>query len=176
MRKLFSISVILAFLISTFTACNTKSNKPVEDAGDSITVQKSSPGKYCNEKYQFCISYPDTIFAISEENENGAVLTSKDGLSQLLIHRGNFDGSVTGDINSLKQAFDTDLKLRSKQDVTYKAFKSTDYVLMGYEKKIIFYQKTILIKGQIVTAAYTYDDKAKDTYHPLMDGIFKSFE
>ncbi len=166
----------MAFAISIFTACNTKSNKPVEDAEDSITVEKSGAGKYCNEKYQFCISYPDTAFVVSEENENGAVLTSKDGLSQLLVHLGNFDGSVTGDINSLKQAFETDLKLRSKQEVTYKTFKSTDYVSMGYEKKTIFYQKTILIKGQIVTAAYSYDDKAKDIYHPMMDGIFKSFK
>lgn len=176
MKKFFGTLTFFIALVSVFISCGSKSNTSDGEQKDSVVVEKTGPGKYCNEKYDYCFSYSDTIFTLTSENEEGAVLNSKDGMAELIIHRGNLDASVTGDINSLKLAYEADLKLRSKQEVTYKTFKSTSYILMGYENKTVFYQKTILKGGQIITASLSYDHKGKDTYHPMVDGLFKVFE
>ncbi|MFR9165219.1 MAG: hypothetical protein ACLVKO_02920 [Dysgonomonas sp.] len=140
-----------------------------------LLQKKVVPGEYCNEKYGFCIKFPEGAFTVMEgsETDEGVILIGADTLGQLAIHRGNLNSTITSGTD-LKKAYDEDLKLSSNREVTYNAFNSTNYVLMGYKNKIIFYQKTVISNGQIVTAILTYDDKAKDAYYPMIDSMFKS--
>lgn len=176
-------NVFVAFVVllatSLFLSCGSKSNSDKGGDADTVaTFQKITPSKYCNEKYGFCISFPEGAFHNSEEkdNEEGTELMSEDGMAKIVIHRGNLDGTITGGVNDLKKAFDEDIKPIGKRELTLNTFKSTSYILMGYENKIIFYQKTIIVKGEIVTAVLYYSDTAKDTYYPMLEPIFKSFK
>lgn len=171
-------SILILFFITSFYSCNTKSKPDQSEVKpDSTSVNKIVPGKYCNEKYGFCISFPESDFTVTEnENGEGAIIASNDGLAQIDIHRGNLDGNITGGVNNLKQAYDTDIKQRGARELSYNAFESTHYILMGLEGKVILYQKTIISKGEIVTAIFTYHDKAKGTYYPMIEPIFKSFK
>jgi len=173
------IAVGLFTIISLFASCGSKSNSDKGTDKDTVeTAQKITPSKYCNEKYGFCISFPEGAFNIKEDedNEDGTVLMSEDGLAKIVIHRGNLNGTIKGGVNDLKQAFDEDIKPVGKRELTLNTFKSTSYILMGYENKIIFYQKTIIVKGEIVTAALYYADIVKDTYYPMLEPMFKSFK
>lgn len=164
---------------SLLMSCGSNSNANKEQNADTVeVVQKITPSKYCNEKYGFCISFPEGAFKNTEENdtEEGTVLMSEDGMAKIVIHRGNLDGSIKGGVNDLKKAFDQDVKPISKRELTLNTFKSTSYILMGYEGKIIFYQKTIIVKGEIITAVFYYSDMSKDTYYPMIEPIFKSFK
>lgn len=173
------VAISLLTIFSFFVSCGSKSNADKEISADTVvTAQKITPSKYCNEKYSFCISFPEGVFKVSEEEdtEDGTVLVSEDGLAKIVIHRGNLDKTVIGGVNDLKKAFDADIQPKGKRELTLNTFKSTNYILMGYEGKVIFYQKTIIVNGEIVTAVLYYADAAKDTYYPMIEPIFKSFK
>lgn len=173
---LFAIG-LTSFLL-TFSACTPKT-KTVTDPETAVEETKTvTADKYCNEKYGFCISYPNGAFVLKQEDSNneGAVLVSPDGLARLVIHLGNLSGKITGGISELQKAHAEDIKQIGKREVTLNTLKSSYYVLNGYENKTIFHQKTILSKGQLVTAILYYDNSVKDTYNPMIDSMFKSFE
>jgi len=173
------IALSLFTFLTFFISCGSKSNADKGSDTDTIaSAQKITADKYCNEKYGFCISFPENAFKIVEEedNEEGTVLTSEDGLGKIVIHRGNLDQTVTGGVNDLKTAFDADIQPRGSRELTLNTFKQTSYTLMGYEGKVIFYQKTIIVNGEIVTAVLYYFDTAKDTYYPMIESMFRSFK
>lgn len=173
------IAISLFTLLTFFASCGSKSNADKGADTDTVaTVQKVTASKYCNEKYGFCISFPENAFKIVEEqdNEEGTVLASEDGLGKIVIHRGNLDQTVKGGVSDLRKAFEADIQPKGKRELTLNTFSQTYYTLMGYEDKVIFYQRTIIVNGEIVTAALYYFDAAKDTYYPMIDSMFKSFK
>lgn len=176
MKNLLFAIGLTSFLL-TFSACNPKAKTEV-DAETPEETTKVTADKYCNEKYGFCISYPDGAFVLKEEESNneGAVLVSPDGLARLVVHAGNLSGKITGGINELQKAHAEDIKQIGKREVTLNTLKPSYYVLNGYENKTIFYQKTILAKGQLATAVLYYDNSVKDIYYPMLVSMFKSFE
>lgn len=175
MKHLLAVS---ALAIATLSSCggSSKNGENAQDQ-DSTAVVDNSVGKYINEKYGFSISYLTDVFELDKDaqTEDGVTLAGIDGQGQLRVFKGNLDATINGGTN-LKEAYNKDIEPKGKREVTYKAFNSTNYVLMGYEGKVIFYQKSIISKGEIVTAILTYESKAKDTYYPLIEPIFKSLK
>lgn len=163
---------------TSFMSCAGKSDNKNQDStqqGNDSTSNKTQAGLYVNQKYGFSIKYPDQNFELKEMTDTGVVFESKDGKATLKVHLGNLTGTIT-DLNDFRTAYDQDSQDKGKRKVTYKSFKVNNYILMGYEVKTIFYQKTIITKGVFATAILTYDDAAKDTYYPMIEPIFKSFK
>ncbi len=170
----------IALIIGLFASCGPKADKA---AAEDTTAQPQAPDyKYCNAKYGFCIIVPSDSLIVKEgsDTEEGRVYVSANGNEDALlsIHTGNRDASIKGGINELKAAFDKDVSAtKDDRTNTVNTFKNTEYIIMGYRgRSTIFYQKTIISKGQIVTAYYEYDDKVKDTYYQLIDAISRTFK
>lgn len=173
---IFFLIITLSFLGS----CDSKQNsRNVDSQTDSSTVtEKVIPGKYCNEKYSYCISFPEADFTPdnTKDREDGTIILSNDSLATIDVHVGNRDATIKGGIDRLKEAYDTDRVSKGKREITSQTFTSTSYDVIGYENRTLFYQKTIISNGQIITAVFSYDNDAKDKYYPMIMPIFKSFK
>ena len=177
--KLIKVSILFVAAAALMVSCGEKAAKPVENATeqatDSIDSKKVEAGVYVNEKYGFTIKYPDANFQLKEATDDGVTFESADGKAALNVHLGNLTGKIT-EMSDFRKAYDEDSKEKGKRQVTYNAFNVNNYVIMGYEVKTIFYQKTIVTKGVFATAILTYDDDDKDTYYPMIEPIFNSFK
>lgn len=165
--------------LSFFASCDSKQNssKDTSEADSNAVVEKVIPDKYCNDKYEYCISFPKADFAIDDtkSGEEGAIITSGDNMAQIDVHIGNRDATIKGGIDKLKDAYDAD-RTPNGRKISSQSFSSTYYTIIGVENRTLFYQKTIISKGEIVTAVFSYDNDVRDTYYPMIEPIFKSFK
>jgi len=185
LKIIMKYTLVLFIAASSFfiVSCGgSKSNKEdaqndTELANDSTNKKKVTPGTYCNEKYKFCITFPQEMMEPQDELENGVgqEFVSPDGQAKLRVALGNLDGTISGNLN-IKKAYEADLKILSKLDVSLKSFKTSYYTLTWVEGKTIFYQKTIISNGELATAVLSYESKSKDTYYPMIEPTFKSFK
>lgn len=177
--KIVKATFILAASVLMIACGGSKKDATATTENETAdTTKQVEAGVYVNEEYGFTIKYPAESFKLKEMLDEGAVFVSGDGKAELKIALGNLTGTVT-DIDDFRKAYDIDVAFKGekgKRDVTYNAYHMNNYVLMGYEIKEIFYQKTLLTKGIIVTAILTYDDADKDTYYPMIEPIFDSFK
>lgn len=177
--RLVKITFVLAASV-LMIACGggKKESASMPETETADNTKKVEAGVYVNDEYGFTIKYPAEYFVLKEALDEGAVFISEDGKAELKIGLGNLTGTITN-IDDFRKAYDTDVAYKGKKgkrDVTYNAYHMNNYVLMGYEIKEVFYQKTLLTKGVIVTAILSYDDAVKDTYYPMIEPIFNSFK
>lgn len=177
--KLIKASILFVTAATFLVSCGGKTAKSTENVTEQVTdstdSKKVEAGVYVNEKYGFTIKYPDANFELKQATDSSATFESADGKAALNIHVGNLTGKIT-DMDDFRKAYDEDSKSKGRREVTYNAFNVANYVIMGYEVKTIFYQKTIITEGIFATAILTYDDADKDTYYPMIEPIFNSFK
>jgi hypothetical protein len=136
---------------------------------------------YCNEQYGFCIDYPVEILLPQGESDSGdgQAFKSKDGENTLLVYRDLRDNSDPDGNFTIQQAFQEDIKIypeRSNREVTYKKEGENFYVVSGYNNGKIFYQKTILSDGKLVTCLLEYSESEKERYNKIAEYIFSTFK
>lgn len=178
MKVIKATFILAASVLMIACGGNKKESAAASENETADTTKRVEAGVYVNEKYGFTIKYPAEYFDLKEMLDEGAVFVSADGKAELKIGLGNLTGTIT-DIEDFRKAYDTDVAFKGKKgkrDVTYNAYHMNNYVIMGYEIKEVFYQKTLLTKGVIVTAILSYDDAVKDTYYPMIEPIFNSFK
>lgn len=177
--KTFSWVFILFISLSFFASCDPKQNSSKDNpqTDSNAVVERVIPGKYCNEKYNYCISFPEANFTIdnTKTRDDGTIILSTDSLAQIDVHIGNRDATVKGGIDKLKEAFDADRAPKGR-NIASQSFSSTNYTIIGVENRTLFYQKTIISNGEIITAVFSYDNDVRDTYYPMIAPIFKSFQ
>jgi len=173
------LSVFIVASLALFTGCSSKSDKAASEPGQSEAAndKRVMTNTYCNEKYKFCITFPEGAFTPQGELENGAgqEFVSEDGKGKLRVALGNRDGSIT-EGTDIKKAFDADSGSKNYGDISSKSFATTSYTLIGIKGTELFYQKTIVTHGVLVTAILSYENEVKDTFYPMIAPTFKSFK
>lgn len=176
----------VALLVAAFmVACggNTKSEGNVEDTtakADNVEAEapaKLEAGSYTNEKLGYSITYPKDVLVLQPETESAdeQVFLPKEGKAKLRIYKDERKAK-DGKVLTFNEAFEQDRGSSSKRQVSYSALKPLFYVVSGVEGNEIFYQKTIMAKGVMVSAKLTYTKEGKPTYDAMIASLFDSFK
>ncbi|GAB6012671.1 hypothetical protein [Viscerimonas tarda] len=176
MKQITFLSLIAGIIFAT-ASCDSKKNAGEASGQDS--TRTVSAGKYCNEINGFCISYPSESLFPDEvlDNGNGQVFKSENGMADLRVYLDTRVTPVEGEALNLQPLFDEDTAYKSGYEISYKTFGTTNYTLAGIRSgQIIFYQKTIISNGKVVTAVLRYSADEKPTYDAMIEPIFKSFK
>lgn len=190
-------NVINTLLILTLFSCNaTPSNQTTQDKSqkqDTISANQVTTAskvdndlsfdRYCNARYGYCIDYPKGVIYPQPESYNGdgRVFKNKQGQEILRVFGRNNSDPDFGNI-SLKQQFNDDLHGVDEENgnndrvITYQKLGKTFFVISGYNKGRVFYQKTILKDDAFAYAILQYDEADKATFDKVSERIFKSFK
>lgn len=186
--KLFLVPVALLVVV-LMTACGGKSQNGTEDADktsqktDSVAATSDSlklkAGKYANETLGYSITYPSDILELDKTTENAdeQVFLPKNtsDKAKLRIYKDDRKDK-SGKVLNFNEIFDQDKVSTSKREVSYSSLNPLFYTIAGVEGKEIFYQKTIVSKGSMVTAKLTYTKEGKSTYDAMIAPLFNSFK
>lgn len=184
----------LAFLLVTLNSCDYIKKKvggkaepqpvstqpsAVKDTAlvyDTITVPTYE--RYCNTRYNYCISYPSAIFRPQGESDSGdgQIFKSEDGHNELRVYRDSRPILMERDFE-LKDAFDEDIDDHlSGRVITYKDIMNNYYIISGHIGHDIFYQKTVYKNKELITAILTYRKIDKHQYDGLIKPIFDTLD
>ena len=135
---------------------------------------------YCNDRFNYCINYPDKLLIPQKEAQNGdgRVFKYKKGKETLVVY-GTHNTYFSDELQlSFKQIYERELREYKKQPhikVTYSQFNESYYIISGIDHGKIFYQKTF-IPGDFAYAILTYDTSEKAVYDKVAEVIFQSFK
>jgi hypothetical protein len=138
------------------------------------SVQQQNLKEYCNDRFSFCINYPNTFIGQGESgNGDGQLFLPKDKQAEITTYGMLVLEEVNDDFNEqFKQAGEG-------LTVTYKVFKANWFIVSGTDKKgNIVYRKTVLKK-----ISYMGDEKEDTsvlqtlmiTYPPSQQKIYGSY-
>jgi hypothetical protein len=132
---------------------------------------------YCNARFGFCISYPNTFNAQGEsDNGDGQEFISADGKSSLLVYKDGRETLYESPDECKSQSYLSDLSSDETKKITYSKMGENFYVVSGYQGSMIFYQKTIFTDSGMMTAVFTYPSYQKSIYVTVCSKIFESFD
>lgn len=161
------IATLIAFLmIGTFNLTNEKTSR-TEDYD-----------QYCNVRFGYCLDYPNFLNPQPESsNGDGRIFINEKGEEVLRVF-GRFNLDAEGETISLERQYNSDIRdnLKKKNTITYKKLGKTFFVISGYQKGKIFYQKTILKNDAFAFAIIQYPKDEKEIYDKVSTEIFKSFK
>lgn len=142
----------------------------------NFTLAQSSYNQYCNARFGFCVSYPSTFKAQGEsDNGDGQEFISSDGKSSLLVYRDGREAIYESEAECRSQSYLSDITSDETKQVTYKKKGDNFYVVSGYQKSMIFYQKTIFTDQGMMTAFFTYPISQKTKYDSYCIKLFETF-
>jgi hypothetical protein len=132
---------------------------------------------YCNARFGFCISYPNTFKAQGESyNGDGQEFISADGKSSLLVYRDVREAFFESEAECKSQSYLSDITSDESKQITFKKKGENFYVVSGYQGSMIFYQKTIFTDQGMMTAVFTYPTAQKAKYDAYCAKLFESFK
>ncbi len=183
----------LTFVLLTLVACkstpNNQSTQTTNLQTDSIATQlpvidnSIKFNTYCNAHFAYCIQYPKGIIYPQPESQNGdgRVFKNKQGEEVLTVF-GRMNADPDGGTISLEQQYDDDLHGALEENgnkdrvITYQKLDKTFFVISGYKKGKIFYQKTILKQDAFAYAILEYSENEKKIFDKVSTRLFKSFK
>lgn len=161
----------VAKLITIFCVLMFLSGVAAADSGKKVTYQR-----YANVRFGYGISYPEGILIPQGEadNSDGQRFVSRDGDLEMLVW-----GSNNALDETLKSKYQEDIKEKTKEQpdkrVTFRQLKGNTYVVSGYLREKIFYQKTMFADDAFMTFLLTYPAGKKQDYDPVVSEISRSF-
>jgi hypothetical protein len=177
--KLTTVCTALA-MVALMISCGGNTQKEVEPAETTETPDslKLAAGSYSNETLGYRISYPKDVLVLQEETVNAdeQVFLPKEGKAKLRIYKDTRKDKSGKEI-SFNEAFELDRASSPKRQISYSSLNPLFYAISGVEGGTeIFYQKTIVTKGTMVTAKLTYTREEKPTYDAMIAPLFNSFK
>jgi hypothetical protein len=182
--------LLFMFAFVALTSCGQENDEGF--SGDTLPKKKIDLSKlkdetvldtYCNERFQYCISYPAFFVFPQPESDNGdgRSFTNKEGAEVLRVF-GKEMAYGGGRRTSLAEQFKTDLAA-IKHDNVYGDLVITDstmhptfYIISGYTRESFFYQK-VIPKNDVMAYAILYFDKTeKDNFKRFSGKILDSFQ
>jgi hypothetical protein len=143
----------------------------------NFTLAQSSYNQYCNARFGFCVSYPNTFKAQGEsDNGDGQEFISADGKSSLLVYRDGREAIYESETECRTQSYLSDITSDETKQVTYKKKGDNFYVVSGYQGSMIFYQKTIFTEQGMMTAVFTYPTAQKVKYDAYCSKLLETFK
>ena len=138
---------------------------------------QTSYNQYCNARFGFCISYPNTFKAQGESyNGDGQEFISADGKSSLLVYKDVREAIYESETECRTQSYLSDITSDETKQVTYKKKGDNFYVVSGYQGSMIFYQKTIFTEQGMMTAVFTYPTAQKVKYDAYCSKLLETFK
>jgi hypothetical protein len=124
--------------------------------------------KYCNERYGFCVEYPEDFgMEPAPTNNDGRVFYDGEGFRFSASGINNvMDKTLKSEMLSQEQNFDT---------VSYRTSGNNWYVLSGLKENKIIYLKTFVGKGAINHLHISYTSSMKNEYKSIVTRISRSF-
>jgi hypothetical protein len=137
---------------------------------------QTSYNQYCNARFGFCVSYPNTFKGQGEsDNGDGQEFISADGKSSLLVYRDVREALYESEAECKSQSYLSDITPDQSKQVTYKKKGDNFYVVSGYQGSMIFYQKTIFTEQGMMTAVFTYPTAQKAKYDAYCSKLLETF-
>jgi hypothetical protein len=139
----------------------------------------------CNDRYGFCVDYPKKILYPQplSGNGDGRYFSNKKGDHILTTYgRRNYTG---GEKISLGEQYEEDLRSEElvdeiigteKKVITYSKLGNSFFVISGFYRGHIFYEKVVLRVEGFAYAILVYDENEKKIYNQVVDRIFKNFK
>lgn len=188
-KKLIPALIMLPLIACNNTPGTVSAPPSTSTAGNRAKVNETASDQtisfdtYYNARFGYCIDYPQGIIYPQPEAQNGdgRVFKNKQGETILTVY-GRMNADPDGSVISLEQQYDDDLHSAPGYDahddrvITYQKLGKTFFVISGYKKGRIFYQKTILKDDAFAYAILEYDENEKDLFDKVSDRVFKSFK
>jgi hypothetical protein len=166
---------ILLITLSLITALTASAQTEEDPSTFSYSV-------YCNARFGYCVQYPDQVLLPQPESMNGdgRSFQNKKGEVVLSVY-GEINEDEDGNLVPIAQQYEKDLKQSKKNaspgdTITYKKLGKTFYVVSGYKKGKIFYEKVIAKDGTFCFAYFNYSPADKEVYNSISTTIFSSFK
>jgi len=188
MTKTF-LTIILWTLVSCNSTPNNGTTQTPNSHTDSVVTQIPVVDDliqfdtYCNARFGYCIEYPEGIIYPQPESQNGDGRVFKNKQSEeVLTVFGRMNADPDGGTISLEQQYDDDLHGALEENgnkdrvITYQKLGKTFFVISGYKKGKIFYQKTILKEDAFAYAILEYSENEKEIFDKVSTRLFKSFK
>ena len=140
-----------------------------------LAAQSAMAGQYCNARFNYCVSYPDTLHPQREaDNGDGRHFTLPSSASSIAVYAGNTPG-VLGqtDAEFLKQ-----LKSDTHQHkVAYESFKGNRYAYSYLTPTgHIFYGWVIAKVGSDYHMEFEYPQSEKAAFDPIIKQMTQSLK
>jgi hypothetical protein len=143
----------------------------------NYSLAQTSYNQYCNARFGFCVSYPNTFKAQGEsDNGDGQEFISADGKASLLAYRDGREAVYESEAECKSQSFLSDITPDETKQITFKKKGENFYVVSGYQGSMIFYQKTIFTDQGMMTAIFTYPVNQKTKYDSYCAKLFETFK
>ena len=198
----FPIKIGLIIVFSTLYSCSNKTSDKDSNNSDSeqsktsneeilssetpkngeqseTKIQSPSFGTYCNDRFGFCIQYPENILYPQGESDNGDGQTFRSKSGDVILTVAKVYGSteteetLSDNFNEYTHFKNSDFPNRT---ITYKKLSSNFYTVTGFNNGNIFYNKTIIVNGEFASAYIEYPESQKETFNPYCTVINKSFK
>ncbi len=144
-----------------------------------IEIQSPSYGTYCNDRFGFCIQYPEKILYPQGESDNGDGQSFRSKSGDVLLTVAKVYGSTETE-ETLSDNFKEYTHFKNpdfpNRTITYKKLGSSFYIATGYNNGNIFYNKTIIINGEFASAYIEYPESQKETFNPYCEVINTTFK
>lgn len=115
---------------------------------------------YCNQKYEYCISYPDMFIGQEEPDaHDGKTFFTKDKQSELLVW-----GAYLLENETIPEIYQ---RYKSGK-ITYKLIQKDYFVMSGIENEKIFYQKLYLRDNKISSFKIVYPKSKKTIFDKVI--------
>ncbi len=141
--------------------------------------------RICNDRFGFCVDYPKNILYPQplSFNGDGRHFRNKKG-DQILttFGRRNYNGDEK---ISLEEQYEEDLRSEDlideitgtgKKVITYSKLGNNYFVISGFYKGHIFYEKVVLKEEGFVYAILVYEEIEKKIYNQVAERILKTFK
>lgn len=132
--------------------------------------------EYQNMRFGFQVWYPEGLLIPQGESDNGdgQKFQSKNRAVSMLVYGGHsFEATVE---SKFREDTISITGGHSVRQVTYKHKGDNWYVVSGFSEEKVFYQKTIIVDGTIMTFYITYPSTKKKVWDPITATISKSFK
>ena len=130
---------------------------------------------YRNERFRYSISYPTKLLPPKGE--------AADGSGQRFVSESGAFLVVTGvrgrSAADLRELFEKQSRSAPPENptriVTYKVKKDDWFVVSGYERQRVWYEKAMLSKDTLASFHIEYDESEKQAFDPVVEKIARSF-
>jgi hypothetical protein len=185
-------SVFCLFIICLFS-CNNKSAETEGKQEQSDSPLSHDPVRqpdstnthdatYCNQRYGYCITYPDQVLKLEPEapNGDGCVFNNLEGKEFLRVFGRTNPDPEAGNIDLNKEMAQEIISFLSDSSqsharVSYSKAGKNFYVFSGKKDSSIYYQKAIKKGDDIAIAIFRYKKQQKAEYDVIVTTMAKSF-
>ncbi len=137
--------------------------------GYSSLINAQVYEQYCNNRYGFCVQYPQHFGIESAPmNNDGRRFYNHNGFIMIASGINNvMDDTLQSELESAKNKFDA---------ITYQTTGNNWFVLSGYQTGYIIYIKTYIGEGSINHLYIQYPMARKEEYDKIVTTISHSFK